>query len=254
MLKVGKKGGRRHLKRKPAPTFWPIHRKEAVWTAKPDPGPHPIDRSIPLGLIIRDMLGLAKTRGEAKTIISGGNVTVDGKVQKEELYPTGLLDVISIPDIQKWFRVLPSEKGLTLHPVNKDEGEFKLCRIENKKTSNAGNVQLNLHDGRNLLVKVKDPNKPEEDVFKTFDTVKISLPDQQIQGHLKLAEGAPALIVGGKNIGRHGRISAIESRQARKKNALVTIEDSKGERLQTTIEYVFVVGDSKPHISLPEVA
>jgi len=252
---VGKKGGRRHLKRKPAPAFWPIHRKEAVWTVKPNAGPHSIARSIPLTLVLRDMLGLAKTRGEVKAIVSREKVMVDGKVQKEELFPTGLMDVISIPDVEKWYRMLPSEKGLTLHPISRDEAGFKLCRVENKIILNGGNLQLNLHDGRNMLIRLKDPKKPEEDVFKTLDTVKISLPNQEALGHLKLTEDVPALIVGGKNIGRHGKIVSVEHREGQKrKNALVTIEDSKGNRFQTTIEYVFVVGDTKSYISLPEAS
>jgi len=252
---VGKKGGRRHLKRKPAPAFWPIHRKEAVWTVKPNAGPHSIARSIPLTLVLRDMLGLAKTRGEVKAIVSREKVMVDGKVQKEELFPTGLMDVISIPDVEKWYRMLPSEKGLTLHPISRDEAGFKLCRVENKIILNGGNLQLNLHDGRNMLIRLKDPKKPEEDVFKTLDTMKIGLPNQEVLGHLKLTEGVQALIVGGKNIGRHGKIVAVEHREGQKrKNALITIEDSKGNRFQTTIEYVFVVGDTKPHISLPEAS
>jgi len=201
------------------------------------------------------MLGLAKTRGEVKAIISREKVMVDGKVQKEELFPTGLMDVISIPDAEKWYRVLPSEKGLTLHPISKDEAGFKLCRVENKTILNGGNVQLNLHDGRNILVGVKDPNRHEEDVFKILDTVKISLPNQEVQGHLTLAEGVLASIVGGKNIGKHGKIVAVEHREGQKrKNALITIEDLRGNRFQTTIGYVFVVGDAKPHISLPEAS
>jgi len=250
---VGKKGGRRHLKRKPAPAFWPIHRKEAVWTVKPNAGPHSIARSIPLTLVLRDMLGLAKTRGEVKAIVSREKVMVDGKVQKEELFPTGLMDVISIPDVEKWYRMLPSEKGLTLHPISRDEAGFKLCRVENKIILNGGNLQLNLHDGRNMLIRLKDPKKPEEDVFKTLDTVKIALPSQEITGHLKMTEGVPAMIVGGKNVGRHGKVVAIEHREGQKrKSSLVTVEDEKGTRFQTTINYVFVVGDTKPNISLPE--
>jgi len=251
---LGKKGGRRHLKRKPAPQFWPIHRKEAVWTVKPNPGPHPIAQSLPLTLVIRDILGFAKTKGEVKAIVSGEKVVVDGEIQRDELFPTGSMDVIQIRDADKWYRVLPSEKGLTLHPISKDEATIKLCRIENKTIQNDGNVQLNLHDGRNLLIKVKDPNKHEEDVFKTLDTVKINLPDQQLQAHLKLVEGAPALIVGGKNIGKHGKIVTIERREGQKRKGLVTIEDPRRNRFQTTVEYVFVVGDTQPHISLPEVA
>jgi small subunit ribosomal protein S4e len=252
---VGRKGGRRHLKRKPAPAFWPIHRKEAVWTVKPNAGPHPIERSIPLTLVLRDMLGLAKTRGEVKSILSHGKVMVDGDIQREELFPTGLMDVISITDLNKWYRVLPTEKGLTLHPETKDEAGFKLCRIEDKTVLKGGNVQLNLHDGRSILIKVKDSTKPEEDVYDTLDVVKISLPDQEVIGHLKLSEGVPALIVGGKNIGKHGKIVALEHREHQKrKNALITVEDAAGKRFQTTVAYVFVVGDTKSHISLPEVA
>jgi len=252
---VGKKGGRRHLKRKPAPEFWPIHRKEAVWTVKPNAGPHPISRCIPLTLVLRDALGVAKTRSEAKTIIHEEKIMVDGKVQREELFPTGLMDVVSIPDVEKWYRVLPHEKGLFFHPISKDEATLKLCRIENKTVLSGGNVQLNLHDGRNVLVKVKDPNKPEEDVFQTLDTLKISLPDQEILGHMKLAEGTPALIVGGKNAGKHGKIVAIEQRQRQKrKNSLVTVEDERGNRFQTTVDYVFAIGDKQPHISLPEAS
>jgi small subunit ribosomal protein S4e len=252
---VGKKGGRRHLKRKPAPEFWPIHRKEAVWTVKPNAGPHPISRCIPLTLVLRDVLGVAKTRSEVKTIIHEEKIMVDGKVQREELFPTGLMDVVSIQDVEKWYRVLPAENGLFLHLISKDEAIFKLCRIENKTVLTGGNVQLNLHDGRNVLVEVKDPKKPEEDVFHNLDTLKISLPNQEILGHMKLAEGAPALIVGGKNAGKHGKIVAIEQRPRQKrKSSLVTVEDKSGNRFQTTVDYVFVIGDKQPLISLPEAS
>jgi len=251
---VGRKGGRRSLKRKPAPQFWPIHRKEDIWVVKPSPGPHPISRCLPLTLVLRDMLGVAKTRKEVKAIISEEKVLVDGKVQKEELFPTGVMDVISISDIEKTYRVLPSEKGLILHPVEKDEAGFKLCRIENKSTLSGGHVQLNLHDGRNVLIKVKDPQKPEEDLYQTFDTLKINLPEQEVIGHIKLTEGASALIAKGKNTGKHGKIVAIEKRAGQKhRGSLVTIEDEKGNRFQTTVDYVFAVGDAKPQISLPEV-
>lgn len=250
---MGRKGGRRSLKRKPAPRFWPIHRKEAIWTVKPSPGPHPISSCLPLALVLRDKLGVAKTRKEAKTIISKGKVIVDGKVQKEETFPTGLMDIIFISDMGKTYRVLPSKKGLILHPVEKDEAAFKLCRIEDKSIVSGGHVQLNLHDGRNVLIKVEDPMKPEEYLYQTLDTVKISFPEQEVVGHIKLTEGVSALIVGGKNTGKRGKIAAIEKRTGQKRrNSLITIEDERGNRFQTTVDYVFVIGDTEPEISLPE--
>jgi len=250
---LGKKGGKKHLKRKPAPKFWPIHRKELVWTVKPKPGPHPISRCIPLILVIRDILGLAETRKEAKTIISQGKIMVDGKVRREERFPIGLMDVISIPAIEKTYRVLPSEKGLILHPIDAEEARFKLCRIENKRIVKGGHIQLNLHDGRNVLVRLDDPKNPEEDVYRTLDVLKISIPDQEVLEHTNLAKGVPAIIFGGKNIGRHGKIVAVEERPGQKRrNLLATIEDKDGNRFQTIIDLVFPVGDTKPWISLPE--
>lgn len=251
---MGKKGGKKHLKRKPAPRFWPVHRKELVWTIKPKPGPHPISHCIPLMLIIRNILGLAETRKEAKTIISQEKIKVDGKIQREEGFPIGLMDVISIPTIEKAYRVLPSEKGLILHPIGAEEAEFKLCRIENKSIVKGGHIQLNLHDGRNVLVQLDDPKNPEEDVYRTLDVLKISIPNQEILEHTNLAEGVPAIIFGGKNVGRHGNIVDFEERPSQKRrNLLATTEDKDGNRFQTTIDLVFAVGDTKPWISLPEV-
>ena len=252
---MGKKGGKKHLKRKPAPKFWPIHRKEFVWTVKPKPGPHSTSSCLPLMLIVRDILGFAKTRKEAKTIISQGKVMVDGKVQRDELFPVGLMDVISIPEVKKTYRVLPSKKGLTLHPIEKDEVGFKLCRIENKTIVDGGHVQLNLHDGRNILIRVKDPKKPEEDVYRTMDTLKISIPNQEVIGHMKLVKGASAIIIGGKNVGKQGKIVDIEERLGQKRRKLlVTTEDAEGKRFQTTLDFVFVTGDAEHSISLPEAS
>jgi len=252
---LGKKGGSRHLKRKPAPKHWPIPRKKFVWAVKPKPGPHPISKCLPLVLIMRDILGFAKTRAEAKKIISQGKVLVDGKVRKEELYPAGLMDVVAIPEVDKVFRILPFRKGLTLHPIEKEESKFKLCRIENKTAVKNGHIQLNLHDGSNILVKVADPKNPEEDTYKTLNTLKVSLPEREIIEQFELKVGAPAIITGGKNMGRYGKIVEIEERPGKKRrNLLVTLEDPKGERFQTILDFTFVVGDSEPCISIPEVS
>ena len=241
------------MKRKPAPEFWPIHRKEFVWTTEPKPGPHPILHCLPLMLIVRDILGLAKTRRETKTIVSQGKIKVDGKVQLEELFPIGLMDVISIPEMRKAYRILPSKRGLILHPIGKTETLFKLCRIKDKNILKGGRTQLNLHDGRNIQVPVEDPKKPKEDIFQTLDVLKISVPSQEVTTHLKLAKNMHAIIIGGKNVGKFGKIVAIEKRPNQKRRALMgTIEDKNGNQFQTTLGLILVVGDSKPLISLPE--
>jgi small subunit ribosomal protein S4e len=165
------------------------------------------------------------------------------------------MDVISIPDASKDFRILPSEKGLILHSIGSEESSFKLCRIEDRSVVKTGHVQLNLNDGSNIMVKVADPKNPHEDVYRTFDTIKVSVPEKQIIEHVKMKEKCSAIITGGKNAGKYGKIVEIEKAKAKKrKNTSVAIEDAKGNRFQTILNFVFAIGETQPLISLPEVS
>jgi small subunit ribosomal protein S4e len=250
---LGKKGKTGRLKRKPAPRFWPIHRKEFQWTVKPSPGPHSLEKCLPLSLVLRDILGVGETRKEAKKIISQGKVYVDGKVRRKDVFPVGLMDVISIPDLNSYYRIMPSHKGLFLNPISKEEASFKLFRIEGKTTAENGASQIALHDGSNMLTKVADPESPQEIVYETFDILKLSLPEKQVLDQLKTKKGNLAVITGGKNIGKQGRIVEIEKTEAKKRrNALVVVEDEKGNRYQTILDFVFSIGGAKSLISLPE--
>ncbi|MEM3054751.1 MAG: 30S ribosomal protein S4e [Candidatus Bathyarchaeia archaeon] len=252
---MGRKGGSTVLKRKPAPRSWPIHRKEFVWVVKPAPGPHSLETCLPLTIILRDILGIAKTRKEAKIIASQGKVHVDGKIRWGDSFPAGLMDVVSLPEVGKNFRILPSYKGLILHPIPREEAGFKLCRIENKTVVKNGHIQLNLHDGSNILVKVVDPKNPQEDVYETFDTVKISLPERQILQHVKMKENVFAIVTGGKNMGKYGKVVEIEKLKGKKRrDAIVTIEDGKGNRYQTILDFIFALGETGSLISLPEAS
>jgi small subunit ribosomal protein S4e len=250
---VGKKGKTGRLKRNPAPRFWPLHRKEFLWVVKPSPGPHSLANCLPLSIVLRDILEVAKTRKEAKKIISEGKVYVDGKVRRKDDFPIGLMDVVSIPDLNKFFRVTPFHKGLFLNPISKEEASFKLCKVEDKTTVENGHVQFALHDGSNILAKTADSESPKEVNYETFDVLKLGLPEKQVVDRLKTKEGNLAVITGGKNIGKQGRIVEIEKTKAKKRrNGLVVIEDEKGNRYQTILDFVFSIGTTKPLISSTE--
>ena len=75
---MAKRGGTRHLKRHAAPTSWKIRRKKFTWAIKPSPGPHPKERSIPLAVLLRDILGIAENAREAKKIVKAGKIAVTG--------------------------------------------------------------------------------------------------------------------------------------------------------------------------------
>jgi len=250
---LGRKGKTARLKRKPAPRFWPIHRKEDPWVVKPSSGPHSLQNCLSVTLVLRDILGVAETRREAQIELHQGKVLVDGKIRKDD-FPVGLMDVISIADANKYYRILPSHKGLFLSPISKEETGFKLCRVEDKTTV-PGGVQLNLHDGSNLLVKVADPKNPQEDIYNTFDVLKLNLLSKEIAGCVQLKEGNFVVITGGKNIGVKGKIVEIEKAEAKKRrNALVVVEDEQGNRFQTILDFVFSLGENQPLTSTVEAA
>ena len=246
---MGSKGGSSHIKRLAAPSFWPIHRKEKVWIVKPSPGPHPIDESIPLLIVVRDLLGLAKTSREASIIISEGKIKVDGRVRRDKRFPVGLMDVIEIPEIGKSFRVVPdSHNFLVLVKVGEEEKNFKLCRVENKVTIKGGRIQFNLHDGKNVILNGEEAKKE----WKVLDVLKIGFSDyNKVLQHLPFKEGMYAIITGGRNVGKHGIIKMIEKTEYKpRKYRYVVIKDVNGEEYQTIPDYVFVVGEEKPLISL----
>ena len=250
---MGKKGKTGRLKRNPAPRFWPLHRKEFVWVVKPSSGPHSLENCLPLSLVLRDILEVAKTRKEAKKIISQGKIYVDGKVRRKDDFPVGLMDVISVPEIDKFFRITPFHKGLFLNPISKKEAGFKLCRVEGKTTVENGHVQVALHDGSNIFVRTGDPENPQVVNYETFDVLKLNLPEKEVVNQLKTKQGNLAVITGGKNIGKLGKIVEIEKTEAKKRrNALVVVEDEHGNRYQTILDFVFSIGAAKPLISSME--
>ena len=195
------------------------------------------------------MLAVSQTRKEGKMILSQGKVLVNGKVRRKDDFPVGLMDVISLPEADKYYRVMPSHKGLVLNPISKEEASFRLIRVDDKATVRNG-IQIALHDGSNLLIKVADPKKPIEVTYETFDILKMNLADKQITQSFKTKEGNLAVITGGKNIGKEGKIVEIEKTEAKKRRqALVIIEDSQGGRYQTILDFIFSIGETVPLIT-----
>jgi small subunit ribosomal protein S4e len=241
-----RRGQKKHLKRLPAPKYWPIPRKTGKFTTRVIPGPHAKDHSLTLTLILRDILGYAENMRETKAILSTGQIKVDGQVRKDPRFPVGLMDVIEITTSGEKFRVLPRIRGgLRLININDAEVGFKLCRIESKLMNKGGRVQLGLHDGRTLLL----PDNDKASKYNTLDTLKIAIPEQKLLSVLPLEKGVQAVVSRGKNIGIEGKVIEIEKRHGTHAST-VTLEDTAGNRVQTALEYVFVVGKNKSEVNL----
>lgn len=222
-----------HLKRHRSPAFWPIKRKGVIWTAKPRPGPHPLIKSIPLIILVRDILKLGSTASEARAIIKQGKITVDKKVRKDPNFPLGLMDVVEIDEIKKQMRVVIGDKGLEMKDIDPSESTKKTCMIQGKATVRGGVSQLALHDGRNILA--------ENNEYRPGDGLLISVPDQQILEHFKFEEGAPVTVTGGKNVGVTGTLEKIFKRETILQKNKVIVDTGKG-KIETLKKFVLVSG------------
>ncbi|MCX8172449.1 MAG: 30S ribosomal protein S4e [Archaeoglobaceae archaeon] len=229
-----------HQKRLSAPKTYKIPRKAGKWVVKPSPGPHN-KSAIPLAVVLRDLLELADTAREARKIISAGEILVDGVVRKDYKFPVGLFDVVSIPKLDKSYRVIFDEKGRYILREIEDY-DRKLFKITGKTIVKGGKVQLNLFDGSNILA---------NNQYRTKDSILLKIPEKHILDHLKFEEGALIMIVGGTHAGEIGKVKSYKIVKGSGSN-LVTVETPEGE-ITTIQDYVFVVGkkgSDKPLIDL----
>lgn len=221
-----------HMKRYSIPKVWPLSVKGKVWVGKPMPGPHAKEKCITLGILIRDVLKYTENMKETKKVLNDDKVLVNKEKRKEFNFPVGLMDVIEISETNDYFRMNINRNGLFLEKIKKEDADKKLCRIVNKNIVKNGKCQLNLHDGRNLLV--NDAKK-----YKTCDSVLIELPKQKLLKHFKLDKNANVLIIGGKNKGLSGKIKDIKERKTIQEKASIII-DVKGKDIETLKNYVMV--------------
>ncbi len=242
-----KGGGKRHLKRYVVSKHIPIHKKAFTFTVRPAPGPHSADDSIPVAILLRDMFQYARNMSEVKRILFERNVVIDGKVKINRKHPLGFMDVVSLPKMQKHFRMVYALKqGLRAVPIKEAETKEKLCKIKNKTAIKEGLIQLNLHDGRNIVLSKDETAKSS---YSTHDTIKISLPNQQIIEKYELKVGNYGFVTSGRWMGMHGTIEEI-STHGTNKTKTVTLSTPEGEQLVTLLRYIFVVGNKSPSVTI----
>ncbi|MFH1750420.1 MAG: 30S ribosomal protein S4e [Candidatus Micrarchaeota archaeon] len=197
------KGNNRHLKRLNRSMVLPIPAKGNVWIVKPGAGAHKAKESIPLLILIRDMLGIAANLKEAKQLLTRGEIIVDGKVRKTGDFSVGLMDIVVLRSIKKSYQVFNIKGKFRLVEIDENDASVKSCRIVNKAPIRGGKVQLNLHDGKNIII------EKEEDRFRVGDTVRITIPNYKVDTFLKLEKGANCYIYKGKHSGTLGTLEDI---------------------------------------------
>jgi len=227
---------KRHLKRLVAPKSWKIKRKGITFVTRPNPGMHSKKNSTSINVVLRDMLNYARTTRDVKMILADKGVLVDKKQVKDHRFSVGVMDIIEMPKINKCLRVLLNKKGnICLVEIKGDETKIKLCKIIEKTVIKKGKIQLNLNDGRNIII---DKNN-----YNTGDTLVIEVPEQKIKEHLKFEKESSVYLSGGKHKGESGIVEEI-------KDSMIKVKPKSGESFETLKKFAFVIGKENPIITL----
>lgn len=224
-----------YQKRMSAPPAWPIPRKDHTLAVSPSPGPHPAGASLSLAMVVRDLLRLVDLSREAKRLIAEGAIHVNGKAVRDYKFPCGFFDIVTVPSTGLHRCIVPDRHGrLTLREVTPEQAKSKLTRVEDRHTLPGRRVQLNLHEGWNLLA------PPEASAAKPGDSLVLSLPDKKVLRHIPRQPGAHALIVGGAQSGTLGTIESLVEMKGSGPNTIRL--QAGGRRVETIADYVVAIG------------
>jgi small subunit ribosomal protein S4e len=220
-----------HLKRKVAPKTWPILRKTTAFITRPKPKGQKIAFTLPVVVVLRDILGAVATADQARKVLRTMNVTVNGTRVYDTDSAVGFMDILDIAG-HKHRVTLNANNLLQLVPVHKGE-DFTIEKVTGVTSIKGGKAQLNCASGRNVIVEVGK--------YRPGDSVQVSL-DGKLGEHYSLANGAAILVIGGKHIGAIGKIGNLDG-------DVVTVE-AEGAEFTTRKNNVYVVGKGKPAITL----
>jgi small subunit ribosomal protein S4e len=225
-----------HLKRLFAPRQWNIARKDKKYIIRPFPSGHSRELSLPLLVVLRDLLGHVQSARELRHVLRQKDILVDGKKQTNERASLGLFDVLNL-DGKDFYRLMLGHAGkMELITIDKKESTIKICKIIGKRMTRGGKTQITLHDGRSLLTDKK---------VKCGDSVVLSLPDIKISDVLPFQKGAAVYLTKGKHAGSSGTLHDIQGTS-------VMYEDKSKNKTQTLKKYVIVTGKDKAFIKTNE--
>ena len=239
-------GSKIKLKRLAAPSTYKAPRKHYKWIVNTLPGPHPKNMAVPLGILLRDILGIAQSMREVKYILRKNYVKIDFKNIRDYRYPVGLMDIIELTTTNKFFRMLPGNIAL-LEPheiINKKERNIKPLLIKNKVMISGRRIQLTTHDGRNFVFKEDD----EHLSFKPNDTLVYDLDKKRIKEFIKFDIDNLAFVYWGSKRGFLGKIKEIKKVHPLKPKVVVL--EANDKVIETISKYVFPIGTESSVIDL----
>lgn len=233
-----------HLKLLGAPKVWNVKKSGKKFVLRAKPGAHNKIISIPIGILLRDILNLAKDNRESKRLMNRGEVFVDGSIAKDVALPVGFMDILTIKGINKSYRIIFDRKGRLLPVEISDDANVKMVAVANKTALRNGKMQLNLSNGYTILTAKDDAAK-----YPTKGTLIITVPELKIKKYLPFEKGMKVIVISGTHVGEIAEIIDLKPFIGPQPDRVV-LKNETGETYDTLEDYAFVIGKTKSEVKI----
>ncbi len=185
-----------HLTRAELSSKMPLPRKGTKYIAR---AKGHMKNSVPVVVALRDVIKLCKTAREVKHLVHKNLIKVNGKIVKDIRYPIKILEILECGDM--YILTINNHGKYLFEPIKE---KSRICKVISKKVNRNGIVQLNLHDGTNIVSK--------EDI-SVNDSLELDF-SNKVKKVIKMKKGAEVIVVSGKSNGLKGKIENIEGKKA----------------------------------------
>ncbi len=186
-----------HLIRQDVTTKLPIPRKGTKYLARASSH---ISESVTVILAVRDMLKLAKTAKEVRKMVQDKLLKINNVSVMDAHESIKLFNLLEAGKLYR-LSLLPTKKFTLEEVPTKDASkELRLVKVRNKRLISGGKIQLNLHDGSNVIT---------SDEVAVNDSLYLDI-NGKIKKHLKIEKGKEVLVIEGKHTGKKGVIESLE--------------------------------------------
>jgi len=185
----------------------PIPRKGTKYVARAQ---NDLQNSVPVVIALRDMLKLARITKEVKRMIHQKHLKINGKEVKDHRESIKLFNLF---EANKTYILTLTQNGKFV--LEETKNKERPCKVINKKILTGDKIQLNCHDGSNVLTTDKK--------IRTQDTIYLS-PEGKVKKHAIFEKGKECIVIRGKFLGQKGKIESIEEN-----NVVVKLKETKVE-------------------------
>ena len=170
----------------------PLPRKGTKYVAKANSHSN---ESVPVVMAVRDLLRLARNTKEVKLLKNEKKLKINGVLVKDIRQPIKILNIF---EADKVYTLTLTSNGKFIFEPTKTKDQ-RLCKVTGKKIQKAHQIQLNLHDGSNIIISDKEKIKINDSIYLDFEG--------KLKSHVPLEKGKTALIISGNHLGFRGKIT-----------------------------------------------